>query len=215
MDHNLTMERQVNNVRKQCGLVLRNLWQLNKCFDVSTKIMLVKQLVISKVDYSNILYCGLPNRILDGLQKVLNSCIRFIYNLHGHQDDYMDYFRQCHILPVTPRLTFKACLISYKIVSGTAPDYLQDLVLLDDCWGASRTTRMTGVLDPYRLKHPKMSSINANSKLRRRRISVFIPTVWNDLPFEIRSIPNVDPFKSRLKTHLFTVAFGGVPMVLA
>ena len=215
LDHNLTMERQVNNVRKQCGLVLRNLWQLNKCFDVSTKIMLVKQLVISKVDYSNILYCGLPNRILDGLQKVLNSCIRFIYNLHGHQDDYMDYFRQCHILPVTQRLTFKACLIAYKIVSGTAPDYLQDLVPLDDCWGASRTTRMTGVLDPYRLKHPKMSSINANSKLRRRRISVFLPTVWNDLPFEIRSIPNVDTFKSRLKTHLFTVAFGGVPMVLA
>ena len=215
LDQNLTMERQVNNVRKQCGLVLRNLWQLNKCFDVSTKIMLVKQLVISKLDYSNILYCGLPNRILDGLQKVLNSCIRFIFNLHGHQDDYMDFFRQCHILPITQRLAFKACLIGYKIVSGTAPEYLQDLVPLDDCWGASRTTRMTGVLDPYRLKHPKMSSINANSKLRRRKISVFLPTVWNDLPFEIRSIPNVDTFKSRLKTHLFTVAFGGVPTVLA
>ena len=213
LDHSLTMERQVNNVRKQCGLVLRNLWQLNKCFDVSTKIMLVKQLVISKVDYSNILYCELPNKIIDGLQKVLNSCVRFIYNLHGHQDDYMDYFRQCHILPIAQRLTFKACLIAYKIVNGTAPEYLQDLVPLDDDWGASRTTRKTEVLDPYRLKHPKMSSTNAKSKLRRRRISVFLPTVWNDLPFQLRSIPNVDTFKSRLKTHLFTVAFGEVPAV--
>eukprot|EP00116_Pleurobrachia_bachei_P001073 sb/3461335/ len=117
----------------------------------------------------------------------------------------MRYGRHCVSAP---------CLLAYKIVSGTAPEYLQDLVPLDDCWGASRTTRMTGVLDPYRLKHPQMSSINANSKLRRRRISVFLPTVWNDLPFQIRSIPNVDTFKSRLKTHLFTVAFGEVPTVL-
>ena len=74
---------------------------------------------------------------------------------------------------------------------------------------------MTSVIDPYRLKHPKMTSINANSKLRRRRLSVFLPAIWNELPLELRSIPNVDTFKARLKTHLFVGAFGvgdGEPM---
>jgi hypothetical protein len=215
LDHNLNLERQVNNVRKQCGLVLRNLWQLHKCFDVTTKIMLVKQLIISRIDYSNILYCGLPGRVLNGLQKLLNACVRFIFNIHGHQDSYTEYFRQCHILPISYRLEFKACLIAYKIVYGTAPCYLQDMVPLDESWGLSRTTRMTNVIDPYRLKHPKMTSINANSKLRRRRLSVFLPTVWNELPLELRSIPNVETFKARLKTHLFVGAFGvgdGEPM---
>ena len=215
LDHNLNLERQVNNVRKQCGLVLRNLWQLHKCFDVTTKIMLVKQLIISRIDYSNILYCGLPGRVLGGLQKLLNACVRFIFNIHGHQDSYTEYFRQCHILPISYRIDFKACLIAYKIVYGTAPCYLQEMVPLDDSWGLSRTTRMTDVVDPYRLKHPKMTSINANSKLRRRRLSVFLPTIWNELPLELRSIPNVDTFKARLKTHLFVGAFGvgdGEPM---
>ena len=208
LDHNLGLERQVNNVRKQCGLMLRNLWQLHRCFDVSTKIMLIKQLILSRIDYSNILYCGLPGRVLGGLQKLLNACVRFIFNIHGHQDSYTEYFRQCHILPISYRLDFKACLIAYKIVNGTAPCYLQELVPRDENWGASRETRMTSVPDPYRLKHPKMTSINAKSKLRRRRLSVFLPSVWNELPLELRSIPNVDTFKSRLKTHFFVGAFG-------
>eukprot|EP00116_Pleurobrachia_bachei_P014478 sb/3474740/ len=121
---------------------------------------------------------------------------------------WKDYFRNPRFAPGLQPVA------APEVGKQQAPEYLQDLVPLDDCWGASRTTRMTGILDPYRLKHPKMSSVNANSKLRRRRISVFLPTVWNDLPFQIRSIPNVDTFKSQLKTHLFTVAFGEVPMVL-
>ena len=208
LDDHLTLERQVNNVKRQCGLTLKNLWQVNKCLDKSTKILLVKQLVISKIDYCNILYYGLPQRILANLQKTLNSCIRFVFNLHGHQDDYTEYFKEAHILPIQQRLTFKACLLAYKIVRGTAPKYLLELVPRDEEYGSARTTRATTVPDFYRLKYPKLSSINANSKLRRRRLSVFLPDVWNDLPLELRSVHPVDLFKTRLKTRLFQEAFG-------
>ena len=208
LDEHLTLERQVNNVKKQCGLQLKNLWQLNKCLDNSTRILLVKQLVISKIDYCNILYYGLPKRILDNLQKVLNSCVRFIYNLRGHQDSYDEYFKEAHILPIRQRLTFKACLLAYKIVRGTAPEYLQELVPRDDdILGLKPETRANSVVDFYKLKYPKFSSVNANSKLRRRRISVFLPTVWNDLPLDLRSVHPIELFKSKLKTRLFPEAF--------
>eukprot|EP00116_Pleurobrachia_bachei_P018983 sb/3479245/ len=55
-------------------------------------------------------------------------CVRFIYNLRGHQDSYDEYFEEAHILPIQQRLTFKACLLAYKIVRGTAPEYLQELL---------------------------------------------------------------------------------------
>eukprot|EP00116_Pleurobrachia_bachei_P007562 sb/3467824/ len=132
MDHQLTLERQIFNVKKQCGLILKNLWQVNKGRDKDTKIMLVKQRVISRIDYCNILYYGLPKRILRYLQKTLNSCVRFIFNLKGHQDDYTEYDKEAHILPIEQRLTFKACLLAYKIVRGTAPKYLMELVPRDD-----------------------------------------------------------------------------------
>jgi exonuclease III len=207
LDEHLTLERQVNNVKKQCGLQLKNLWQLNKCLDNSTRILLVKQLVISKIDYCNILYFGLPKRILNNLQKVLNSCVRFIYNLRGHQDSYDEYFKEAHILPIEQRLMFKACLLAYKIVRGTAPEYLQELVPRDNDILGMRPTRANSVIDFYKLKYPKLSSVNANSKLRRRRVSVFLPTVWNSLPLDLRSVHPIELFKSKLKTRLFLEAF--------
>ena len=36
-----------------------------------------------------------------------------------------------------------------------------------------------------------------------RAFSVIAPTLWNDLPIDIRSIDNVNKFKSKLKTFLF------------
>ena len=47
-----------------------------------------------------------------------------------------------------------------------------------------------------------------SSKLRRRRPSVYLPEVWNRLSVDLRAIDSVDSFKSKLKTSLFTEAFG-------
>ena len=207
LDTNLSMERQVNSVKRQCGMLLKNLWQVNRSLDMPTKILLVKQLIVSRLDYCNILYAGLPKRLLDSLQKTLNSCVRFIYSLHGHQEDYSQYLRDTHILPVMHRVEFKACLMAFKIVHNLAPDYLCDQVPVEEL-EAVRTTRGNALPDPYKLKYPKLSSVNANSKLRRRRPSVFLPEVWNKLPIELRSIESVDLFKSKLKTRLFVEAFG-------
>ena len=62
-------------------------------------------------------------------------------------------------------------------------------------------------LDFYKLKYSKLSSVNANSKLRKRRLSVFLPTVWNSLPLDLRSVHPIELFKSKLKTLLFLEAF--------
>eukprot|EP00116_Pleurobrachia_bachei_P017635 sb/3477897/ len=67
-------------------MLLKNLWQVNRCLDKQTKLLLVKQLIISRLDYCNVLYAGLPKKLLDSLQRVLNSCVRFVYGLYGHQE---------------------------------------------------------------------------------------------------------------------------------
>ena len=213
LDSNLSMERQINSVKRQCGLLLKNLWQVNRCLDKSTKVLLVKQLIISRLDYCNILYHGLPKKLLNSLQRVLNSCVRFVYGLYGHQDTYMPYLKELHVLPVEQRVTFKACLMAYKIVHGLAPDYLQDQVPVDDGLHVIRATRGNAWPDGLKLKYPKLSSVNATSKLRRRRPSVYLPEVWNKLPLDLRAVESVEQFKSKLKTSLFADVFGetGLP----
>ena len=152
MDENLTLERQVNSVRRKCGMLLRNLWQVNRCLDFSTRLLLVKQLVISRLDYCNVLYGGLPMKLITRLQKVLNSCIRFIYGLHGHQEDYLPYLRETHILPIEQRVIFKACLMAYKIVHGLAPDYLVGQIPVDKADDDDLIcTRSNAVPDSFKL----------------------------------------------------------------
>ena len=71
-----------------------------------------------------------------------------------------------------------------------------------------RAARGNAWPDGFKLRYPKLSSVNATSKLRRRRPSVYLPEIWNKLSVDLRAIDSVDSFKSKLKTCLFTEAFG-------
>ena len=46
-----------------------------------------------------------------------------------------------------------------------------------------------------------------NITYRRRSFAVAGPTLWNSLPFEIRSSSSLPMFRSRLKTFLFREAY--------
>ena len=57
--------------------------------------------------------------------------------------------------------------------------------------------------DYFLLEHPK---IPATSKTQRSFYHA-APTVWNTLPYVVRTCDNVHKFKVDLKTHLFKIAF--------
>ena len=98
--------------------------------------------------------------------------------------------------------------MAYKIAHGLAPVYLQEQVPMDDGQDVSRITRGNALPDSFKLRYPKLSSVNATSKLRKRRPSVCLPEIWNKLSLDLRAVKSVDSFKSKLKTSLFTEAFG-------
>ncbi|KAL3058228.1 hypothetical protein OYC64_010411 [Pagothenia borchgrevinki] len=86
----------------------------------------------------------------------------------------------------------------YKSLHTLAPQYLTDLL---HPYTPSRSLRSS---DTGLLSIPR-------SRLRTvgdRAFSVAAPTLWNALPPEIRNAASLDIFKSSLKTHLFTLAFG-------
>ena len=81
LDSCLNMERQINSVRQKCYWTLNNLGRIGLYLDEKTKILMVKQLVISKLDYCNALYMNLTQTRVKKLGSILNSCIRFIYSI--------------------------------------------------------------------------------------------------------------------------------------
>jgi len=199
LDEALNMERQINWVKQKCSWTMMNLRTIGCYLDQEVKLMLVKQLVISKIDYCNALYMNVTKTRLKKLTSVLNNGIRFIYNIHDRSENLLPYYKKAHILPIKDRVFFKVCLLCYKIVNDMAPQYLKELIAMYTPICSSRSTRTWPLDDNLKMVIPKMSKTLAGD----RRFTNYAPVAWNSLPLEIRSITHMDAFKARLKNRLY------------
>jgi hypothetical protein len=102
-----------------------------------------------------------------------------------------------HWLPVCFRIDFKVLLMVYKCLNGLGPSYLSEMLLP---YEPSRSLRSSGsrllIIPKVRTKTHGEASF-----------SYYGPHLWNRLPEDLRAAENVHVFKSRLKTHLFSLAF--------
>ena len=181
------MKRQIASVKRSVGVTMRNLWQIRRFVDKPLRLMLASQLVISKVDYCNALYFNLPAATIKPLKTVMNQVIRFIHGVREKKTDLEPFYKESHVLQIEKRIFFKVCVLGYKMYYGTAPQYLQDLVQVDENTDVQKSTRQSSKVDCYKLKPPNGHA--KVSKLGKRRISQYLPQVWNSLPENLREIP--------------------------
>ena len=78
LDKNLSMREQIEKVVKIAGYHLRNLAFVKKYIDESSLKKLIHNHVISRLDYCNSLYYGLPKHQLRKLQYTMNRAARLI-----------------------------------------------------------------------------------------------------------------------------------------
>ncbi|KAL0153562.1 hypothetical protein M9458_051176 [Cirrhinus mrigala] len=102
-----------------------------------------------------------------------------------------------HWLPIKHRIDFKILLITYKALNGLAPQYLSELL---SHYSPSRPLRSQ---NSGNLIIPRISKSTAGG----RSFSYLAPKLWNNLPYNVRDADTLCQFKSRLKTHLFNLAY--------
>ena len=88
-----------------------------------TRLRLITDLILSDLDYCNLIFLGCSYKSIKSLQHVLNKAVRFIINTKPYEH-ITPYLKQLHILPIVYRIKFKSSLICFKIINKTAPDYL-------------------------------------------------------------------------------------------
>ena len=88
---------------------------------------LIHTFITRRLDYCNSLRYGVPDYHMQKLQRVMNSSERLIFCAPKHCH-ITPLLLRLHCLPIRLRIEFKILLITFKVLQGSAPKYLTDLI---------------------------------------------------------------------------------------
>ena len=196
LDQHLNMETHVASICKASYFHIRNIRSLKPILTHDALISVVHAFITSRLDYCNSLLIGLPDRLLQKLQRIQNIAARVVTGCRKY-DHITPILKQLHWLPVKERIQFKTLMILYKALNGQAPEYLKELVQEKV---NSRTLRSSSELllnvPKYKLK-----------TYGHMAFCVAAPTLWNSIPSHIRNSKSLTVFKKQVKTFLFKQVF--------
>ena len=94
LDDKLSLSRQVSSVCTCCYYFLV-VYSIRDSIPKDSLIDLVRVLILTRLDYCNSLYCGLPDLHLQRLQQILNWVCRLIFRLSPGTPT-SDFIKQLH-----------------------------------------------------------------------------------------------------------------------
>jgi hypothetical protein len=115
-------------------LKLRQVHYFSYLLSPSSKIKLVTSLVLPIFDYADSIFCEIAVGLEMKLNKALNTCIRFIYNL-DRLSEILGYRYGLRFLRPSARRRLNLSLLVFKIFNCGAPGYLLRYVwFLNSCY---------------------------------------------------------------------------------
>jgi hypothetical protein len=157
---------------------------------------LVHTFITSILDRCNSLLYGLPDNLIQTLQRVQHAAARLIVGAK-RRDHITPVLRDLHWLPVRQRITFKILLLTFKCLNGLAPSYLCELITP---YNSSRSLRSSGT-NLLKVPHTRTKTMGD------RTFANAAPKLWNSLPEHARKITALHTFKRFIKTSLFNEQF--------
>ena len=197
LDSALKLDKQVNAVVSSGFYHLRLHARIKSVLSFSDLERAIHAFISTRLDYCNALYAGLNQASMARLQLVQNAAARLLTGTRK-REHITPILASLHWLPVRFRVDFKILLFVFEALNNLAPLYLSEFI---EVYTPTRSLRSAGQLNLTTKLKPRLKSRG------HRAFSVIAPRLWNELPSHIKLAPSTDSFKSRLKTHLYALAF--------
>ncbi len=139
---------------------------------------------------------GLPKAQISKYQHIMNCAARLISGI-GKYDHVTPAMKSLHWLPSEARIHYKVLCLTYKAINELALDYLSGSI------ARYEPTRSLRSSEKGLLVVPKVRTKTYGS----RAFAHAGPKLFNTLPEAIRLAPTYNSFRSKLKTHLFRLAY--------
>ncbi len=201
-DSNLSFDSHVSSICKNEFFHLKNISKLRPMLSMSNAEMLIHafmtvyKLCVLRLDNCNALLGGCSACLINKLQMVQNAAARVLTRTRKY-DHISPVMSTLHWLPIKHLIDFNILLITYKALNGLARHYLSKLL---SHYSPPRPLRSqnSGHLIIHRI---------SKSTAGDRSFFYLAPKLWNNLPNTVREADTLCQFKSRLKTHLFNLAY--------
>ena len=198
LDSTLSMKEHIQQVVRTTNYHLRNIAFIKKYLDETTMKMLVQNHVITKLDYCNSLYYGMPNYLLKELQLIMNRAARLIKGVPP-RERITPALIELHWLPIKARIEYKIDVMTHQALQSGKPEYLRKML---ENFHHDNIMELRHDTDPHRLLEPR-----SNLEIGFRAFERCAPRLYNKLPTELKDCSKMDIFKKQLKTYLFKEAY--------
>lgn len=199
LDSNLSMNDHITKTCSAAFYWLYNIRRIRKYLSKESTETLIHAFISSRIDYCNSLLFGLPEYQLHKLQRIQNAAARLIFQ-ESKFCHISPLLQSLHWLPVKYRIDFKISLITFKAIYRLAPPYICELITIRSGSRYNLRSNGNGIL-------LSSNTVKSLVTLGDRSFKVAAPKLWNNLPYDIRNIINIDRFKGALKSFLFKQAF--------
>ena len=120
------MSSHVGKLVSTCFYSLRRIKLIRQLLSTDAAKTLVNSLVMSQVDFCNMVLAGQPAFHLNRMQSVLSVAARVITGTRKF-DHITPQLQEFHCLPVSQHVNYNLYLTVYKALNGLAPSYLSCL----------------------------------------------------------------------------------------
>ena len=194
LDENLNFKDHVN---KKCRTAMFN-YQKIKCIrkylTTEATEVLVLSLVISHLDYCNVILYGISQGEIIKMQRIQNMCAKLVLNRKKY-DSSKKALSDLHWLPIKCRISFKILTFMYNCSVGQAPEYLKELL--------TKKTSNVNLRSSRNSESHYNVPFNKRKTFSDRSFSTIGPKLWNELPTSVQNSGSIDIFKNKLKNYFF------------
>ena len=194
----MSMSTQVTSLSRSITYHLRNISRIRHYLDFETCNHVIRSLILSRLDYGNILFLGLNVTEIARLQRLQNWAAKSIF-LAAKKDHASPLLHELHWLPVRERVYYKGMLYVYKCITGLGSEYLASSLTLY----IPGRQGFRSATDATRLHVPKVHCRSLKSAADKA-FTFAAPKLWNQLPVSVRSSNSLPVFNKELKTYLFS-----------
>ena len=128
IDCKLKLLTHVNKSVSSSFNTLRNISRIRCYLDCDSTKILVQALIISKLDYCNSLFLGIPQYNLDKLQWIWNMSCRVKKQL-PKSAHITGYLAELHWLKIKKCIKYEVSMLLFKCLHNLAPQYLIDITI--------------------------------------------------------------------------------------